>query len=127
MNPGAGVLGEIVAASGGKGASDDWLAEYVDALMSDYGLSLRAAVWEFPLVAARALAPVRVRRHGGKWAAPDAADRAAAEARAKAKAWLAAHFTILPKGEPGPPDALGAWMRAKARSPHLRRSASSAE
>lgn len=114
MNSGAGVLGEIADASGNDGPGDDWLADYVDALVADYGLSLRAAIWEFPLAAARALAPSRVRRHGGKWDRPDSADRAAGEARAKTKAWLARHFTILPPGEPGPADALGDWLRKRA-------------
>lgn len=83
--------------------------------MAEYGLSLYEAVWKFPLAAAQALAPARVRRHGGKWSQPDASDRAVAEARAKCKAWLAAHFTILPQGVPGPADALGDWLRARSR------------
>ena len=111
------MLGEITAQSRADAPpSDDWLAAICDAVMSDYGLSLYEAVWRFPLEAAAHLAPARVRRHGGKWAAPDASDRAVAEARARAKAWLAAHFRILPKGEPGPEDALGQWLRSR----HLR-------
>lgn len=111
----AGILGRIAdSAKADTGAPDDWLAAYVDAIMSDYGVSLHEAVWKFPLVAAHYLAPARVRRHGGKWEAPDSSDRAIAAARARAKAWLAKHFRILPKGEPGPADALGDWMRSRA-------------
>lgn len=113
MNPGAGVLGQIVERSADGEADDDWLAAYADVVMAEYGLSLAEAIWDFPLLAARVLAPSRVRRQGGKWAAPDSTDRAVAAARARAKEWLARHFTILPKGVPGPPDALGAWLRSR--------------
>lgn len=92
--------------------------------MADYGLSLHEAVWKFPLVAANYLAPARVRRLGGKWTAPDSTDRAIMQARARCKAWLAAHFRILPQGEPGPENALGDWIRERAmRSRTLREDA----
>ncbi len=107
------MLGEIADSAGADGPGDDWLADLADAVMSDYGLSLHEAIWHFPLAAARALAPSRVRRHGGKWTRPDANDRASSQARARAKEWLAAHFTILPPGEPGPADALGDWLRSR--------------
>lgn len=81
--------------------------------MSDYGISLHEAVWTFPLEAALALAPARVRRLGGKWDQPNSHDRAVARARARAKRWLEANFRILPKGEPGPRDALGDWLRSR--------------
>lgn len=109
------MLGEIVAHAD-PSPNDDWLAEMSDALMSDYGLTLHEAVWRFPLAAAMALAPARVRRHGGKWDRPQSADMAVAAARARAKAWLSKRFTILPAGEPGPSDALGDWMRARSRN-----------
>ena len=110
------MLGEIASQSREEANNDDWLASLCDALMSDYGLTLHDAVWRFPLEAAAALAPARVRRHGGKWSQPDSSDRAVAAARAKCKAWLALNFSVLPKGQPGPPDALGDWLRAR-RSP----------
>lgn len=113
------MLGEITAQSRADASTpDDWLAAICDVLMAEYGLSLHEAVWRFPLEAAAALAPSRVRRHGGKWAAPDASDRAVAAARARAKDWLKAHFTILPPGESGPPDALGEWMRGRPPRSH---------
>lgn len=88
----------------------------VDALMAEYHLSL-AQAWAFPLEAYLALVPAMMARHGVPLNGPGPAAQAAIEARARCKAWLRAHFTILPEGQPGPADALGDWLRARQHHP----------
>ena len=84
----------------------------IDSLMAEYGRSLPEAM-AFPLEAYLAMLPAMVARHGGRLNGPDYVDRAAMTARERCWAWLRAHFTILEPGEPGPRDALAAWLRTR--------------
>lgn len=82
----------------------------MDWLQADYSVTLHDAVWRYPLPAALALRPESARRRGLVVTGPDNADQASAKARAACKQWLAEHFQILPKGEPGPDNALADWL-----------------
>lgn len=66
----------------------------VDALMSEYHLSLREAVWEFPVSSALALWDAMIARHGGH-TGPDYFDKVAVRARTKAREFLETHFRIV--------------------------------
>ena len=80
--------------------------------MAEYHLTIAAAML-FPLEAYLALIPALVARHGGKGNGPDYVDQASIAARETAWRFLRRHFTILPQGEPGPPNALGKWLNSK--------------
>jgi hypothetical protein len=85
--------------------------------MSEYGMSLPAAM-RFPLIAYHALIPCIQRRNGVELPShDDPAVRAAMDARQKCYAWLRRHFRVLEPGEPGPDNALGAWMAARQNFP----------
>lgn len=64
--------------------------------MAEYRLSFDAAVWDFPLVLAVLMLPVRNERQGGK-SGPSYATNAAIDARNRARIWLEANFQISPK------------------------------
>lgn len=85
----------------------------MDWLQADYGVTLHDAVWVYPLPAALALRPESARRRGLVVQGPDNADQASARARTACKAWLRQHFRILPKGTPGPVNALGDWIASQ--------------
>lgn len=68
--------------------------------MVDYHWPLRQAIWGMPVTALFALVPARRARLGDD-SMPSPADLAATAARAKAKAFLAENYTILPPAPKG--------------------------
>jgi hypothetical protein len=64
--------------------------------MAEYGMSLHAAVWRFPLRAALALVHPRRDRAGVSSSGPTPANMAALAARAAEKDRLAGIFAIVP-------------------------------
>lgn len=75
--------------------------------MAEYGQSLHAACWRFPLRAALALVRPRARRLGHESTSASAGDRASLSKRAQVKAWLAEHFVIVPHAPAGKEAARG--------------------
>lgn len=76
----------------------------VEAAMSQWGLTLHQALWEFPLAALLALWVPMAERLGGGGDGPDIADRAGIEARQRCRRWLQKHFEIIPTPkQPNPP------------------------
>jgi hypothetical protein len=64
--------------------------------VAEYRLSFDAAVWDFPLLLAVVMLPVRNERQGGK-SGPSYATNAAIDARNQARIWLETHFRIVQK------------------------------
>jgi hypothetical protein len=64
--------------------------------VAEYRLSFDAAVWDFPLLLAVVMLPVRNERQGGK-SGPSYATNANIDARNRARAWLEARFLITDK------------------------------
>jgi hypothetical protein len=79
--------------------------------MAEYHIPLPTAIWDTPLAVPLALLPVRNERHGGD-TGPSHTTRASIRARNRARAWLAAHFTLVPK----PPSETG-WHLGKTPLP----------
>lgn len=82
--------------------------------MAEYGVSLQAAIWEFPLVAAVALLPIRNQRVTGKSQGPTSAQKALIAARNKARAFLRENFHVVDK----PVETVG-WQLGTRAAPTL--------
>lgn len=91
-----GDLSLIGATAPASSSPAGWTMDLVETLMADYHMTAREAL-RFPLAAARALWPARAARLGKT--GPTAADRGEGRARERARAWLEAHFRILPDVE----------------------------
>lgn len=65
-------------------------------MSAEYGVSLADAIWRTSLVIPLVLLPVRNQRLGGD-GGPSYANRASMDARNRARRFLEAHYTIVPK------------------------------
>lgn len=66
-------------------------------LMADYGQTLHSACYRFPLRAAFALIRPRAIRLGHEPKGASHGDKLSLGKRAEVKAWLAAHFCLVPQ------------------------------
>jgi len=68
----------------------------VEWIVAEYSYKFDAAVWDFPLVLAIIMLPVRNERNGGS-TGPSYSTNAAIDARNRCRAWLEQHYTITNK------------------------------
>ena len=68
----------------------------VEWIVAEYGYTFEKAVWDFPMILAVIMLPVRNERNGGD-TGPSYAVNAAIDARNRCREWLETHYTLTNK------------------------------